>query len=169
MPSLLSPGTPAASLSDRTELLDADSSTRPRRADCTRGDSVLPCGNGNAEQGLDTDSRCRGRRSELPARSASLAVLSRFAAASLAPAQTPAASESATRFAPGEHIAEEARPAPRGSGRSRPEFRGCPAGSALPAKSVTRPPASSTSRIPAAVSQGFRLNSQKASMRPQAT
>ena len=37
------------------------------------------------------------------------------------------------------------------------------------AKFVTRPPAYSTSRIPAAVSHGFRLNSQKASSRPAAT
>src|SRR5690349_7318843 len=38
-----------------------------------------------------------------------------------------------------------------------------------PCMSLTLPPASSTSNTPAAVSQGFRLNSQNASSRPLAT
>jgi len=43
------------------------------------------------------------------------------------------------------------------------------AGDDLPEKCVTVPPASSTSNTPAEVSQGFKLNSQKPSSRPQAT
>jgi hypothetical protein len=54
-------------------------------------------------------------------------------------------------------------------GRTGDDVAGLQVGSSPPERSLTRPPASEISRLPAAMSQGDRPNSQKPSKRPQAT